>query len=182
MPLIKTRTDEETKRAFKAVAKKRHTTESKMLDAFVASVIGPSHVVEEVAMEEPGAVEPSSGGAEYGRLNIRPPAFILDGIRERAKYKEMSANRWVVALLQSHLTGKPVVTDYEIAALKSSARELAAIGRNLNQIARALNESFHETDRVKLELLKDLATEIKVNRQAIRNLVRASLNSWGVSA
>lgn len=182
MPHISTRTDDVTKAAFKAVAKKRRKTESKLLDEFVASVIGASQAIEEVAMEEPGSVEPSAVGAELGRLNIRPPAFILDGIKERAKWKEMSANRWVVALLQSHLTGKPVVTDYEIAALKSSARELAAIGRNLNQIARALNESFHETDRVKLELLKDLATEIKVNRQAIRNLVRASLNSWGVSA
>jgi hypothetical protein len=40
------------------------------------------------------------------------------------------------------------MTDQELAVLQASDRELAAIGRNINQIAKALNEAFHETERV----------------------------------
>lgn len=181
MPHINTRVDEDTKKAFKAVAKQRQITESRLLLELVAPVIGLQLEPISVITEEPEPVEPSAETVDPLRLNLRLPAFLLEGAKQQAEWKRMSVNRWVVALLQSHLTGKPVVTDYEIAMLKASGRELAAIGRNLNQIARALNDSFHETDRVKLQLLNDLAAEIKVNRQAIRNLVRASLHAWGVS-
>lgn len=180
MPNIITRTDEETKKAFRAVAKRRGITESRLLDELIATAIRVKPGAQ--IADDPGSVKPTAESIEPARINIRLPAFLLEGAKARARGKHMSTNRWVGALLQTHLTANPVMTDYEIAMLKGSGRELDAIGRNLNQIARALNESFHETDRVKLQLLNDLAAEINVNRQAIRNLVRASLHAWSFEA
>lgn len=176
MPHIITRTDEETKKAFRAVAKKRGITESKLLDELIASAIRAKPGAQ--IADDPEPVKPTAESIEPARINIRLPAFLLDGAKQRAESKAMSTNRWVVALLQTHLTQKPVMTDYQVAMLKGSGRELAAIGRNMNQIARALHESSHETDRMKLKLLEDLAAEIKVNRQMISDLVRASLHAW----
>ena len=90
----------------------------------------------------------------------------------------MAPSRWVTALVQSNLTRQPVMSDDELAGLLASNRELAAIGRNLNQIARALNEAFYETERVKLEKLAELRQVITENRLAVRALVRASQNAW----
>jgi ABC-type uncharacterized transport system ATPase subunit len=66
----------------------------------------------------------------------------------------------------------------EIQALLASSRELAALGRNINQIAHALNSAFHETERVKLEQLAAVHGAVLENRAAIRALVRASQNAW----
>ena len=68
--------------------------------------------------------------------------------------------------------------DTELQELRASNRELAAIGRNLNQIAKALNEAFHETERVRLDRLTELGRAIEGNRVAIQSLVRASQNTW----
>ena len=79
------------------------------------------------------------------------------------------------------------MTDDELTALVAANRELAAIGRNINQIARALNEArligaAVDANHVKLEQLAELREAITRNRAAIRALVRASQNSWADDA
>lgn len=91
----------------------------------------------------------------------------------------MTPSRWAASLIQSNLTGQPVMTKVELAELQTSSRELAAIGRNINQIAKALNEAFYETERVRLDTLAELSKAVAENRSAIRALVRASRNAWG---
>ncbi|HBT9902792.1 TPA: MobC family plasmid mobilization relaxosome protein, partial [Klebsiella pneumoniae] len=39
----------------------------------------------------------------------------------------------------------PVLTDEEVNTVRESCRQLGAIGRNLNQVARALNIEFRGT-------------------------------------
>jgi iron-sulfur cluster repair protein YtfE (RIC family) len=90
----------------------------------------------------------------------------------------MAPSRLVAALVQSNLMRAPVMSAAEIAALQESNRELAAIGRNVNQIAKAINEAFHHTERVRLDKLVELAQAIQENRATIRALVRASQNAW----
>ena len=72
------------------------------------------------------------------------------------------------------------MTKKELAVLRESNRELAAIGRNVNQIARTLNESFYKVESVRLEKLEELRKEIIENRKAIQALIRASENVWEV--
>ncbi|MCV0267914.1 MobC family plasmid mobilization relaxosome protein [Pseudomonas aeruginosa] len=45
----------------------------------------------------------------------------------------------------------PVLTDEEVNTVRESCRQLGAIGRNLNQVARALNIEFRESDKLKQE-------------------------------
>ena len=172
---IKTRTDDETKKAFTELARKRGVTESELLRELIASAIARSP---EVQGADPEPANPTTDSIEQARLNLRMPLFLLDGAKSRAKYKSISTNRWMVDVLKTHLAQKPVPTDYQIAMLKGSNRELAGFGRNLNRIARALNESFHETDQVNLKQLEYLAAEINGNRLAVEALIKASLHAW----
>ena len=68
--------------------------------------------------------------------------------------------------------------DAELQGLRASNLELAVIGRILNQIAKALNEAFRETERVRLDRLAELSRAVEDNRLAIQSLVRASQNTW----
>jgi hypothetical protein len=106
---------------------------------------------------------------------VRLAAFLLEDVKKRAKARGMAPSRWIASLVQSNVTRLPVLTEDELAAVLAANRELAAIGRNINQIARTLNETFHETERVRLDTLADVIAD---NRQAIRELVRASKQAW----
>jgi len=166
---IKARIEQSHRDRFCTKAKALGLKESELLRAVVLAVIGD--VQEEL-------VKPDVESAKTNRITIRMPRFLLESAKERAKGKGMVISRWLTALVQANLTGKPVMTDQELAVLQASNRELAAIGRNINQIAKALNEAFHETERVRLDTLVALSQSISENRAAIRSLVRASQQAW----
>ena len=90
----------------------------------------------------------------------------------------MPPSRWVSALVQSNVTKHPVLLSDELRGVLASNRELAAIGRNINQIAKAINEAFHETERVRLDTLAEVAKAINQNKSAIRVLVQARKQAW----
>ncbi|MDD4907127.1 MAG: plasmid mobilization relaxosome protein MobC, partial [Methylobacter tundripaludum] len=166
----KTLVETETKRRFRNLAKTRGLSESELLRSVVLVVTGQD------AADLP--IEPEAENSELERMTVRLPGFLMDAAKQRGKSKGMAASRWVAALVQANLTGKPVMTDKELAVLQASNRELAAIGRNINQIAKALNEAFHETERVRLDTLAALNQSITENRAAIHSLVRASQQAW----
>lgn len=132
------------------------------------------------AKAEAMPAEVDAKNAVIERTTVRMPRFLMEAAKRRAKAKGMAPSRWISVLVQSHITRDPVMTNAELAGLHESSRELAAIGRNINQIAKALNEAFYETERVRLDTLAELGEAIKTNRAAIRALVRASLRAWGV--
>lgn len=90
----------------------------------------------------------------------------------------MAPSRWIAALVQSNPTADPVMTGAELAVLQSSARELAAIGRNLNRITEAINAKITDAEPATIEMLTALGAAIQENRAAIRALVRASQGAW----
>ena len=77
------------------------------------------------------------------------------------------------------LSKEPVLTDAEVNALRGSNRELAAIGRNLNQIARALNVEFRDSDKLNKELIDRLLEQIDGHRDKVSNLIDRNMNRWG---
>lgn len=171
MPALTTLVDTRLKAEFKGRAKAIEKSESDLLRMIVIDALGR-------AGKTAAVIAPNAEDAKADRMTVRMAAFLLKAVRKRAKAKNMSASRWVASLVQSNLMRDPVMSDAEIVALRESNRELAAIGRNLNQIARALNDNFNETDRLKLQLLDVLLESIKDNRGTIRALVRTSLKVW----
>lgn len=68
----------------------------------------------------------------------------------------------------------------ELLALKRSIAELGAIGRNLNQIARAVNSG----ERVSLPGRQELLTMLKIGeglREHVKALLKANTASWSVA-
>jgi hypothetical protein len=176
MPVLKTLVEPRTKERFRHAAKARGLSESELLRAVIMAVTGEDDGTD----QQP--IEPDAEKADTARLTVRMPRFLMEAAAARGKIKGMAPSRWIAALVQSHLTRLPVMTDDELAGLMVSNRELAAVGRNINQIARALNEAFHETERVKIERLAQLNDAIVKQRDAVRALVRASQNSWTVDS
>jgi GNAT superfamily N-acetyltransferase len=114
------------------------------------------------------------------RLTLRLPDFVYVAARSRGRGRGMALSRWIAALVQSNVAAEPVLSEAETLALEDCSSQLASIGRNINQIARALNQNPHEVDRVRLDVLEHLGDVLKNIRSDIKNLVRASRNVWTV--
>jgi hypothetical protein len=171
MPVLKTQVDDALKASFVKQARISGLSESEYLRFLVLREIEPHKA-------DDSPVHPDPENTELVRLTVRLPGFLVPVIGQRGKEKGMAPSRWIAALVQSTLMREPVMTGTELVALEESNRELAAIGRNINQITRALNEAFHQTERVRLDKLAELDKAIKQNRCVIRDLVRASQNAW----
>ncbi|HDR9053163.1 TPA: plasmid mobilization relaxosome protein MobC [Burkholderia vietnamiensis] len=69
--------------------------------------------------------------------------------------------------------------DQEVAALETSNYQLAAIGRNLNQLARALNANpALSAQRGRLIVIDALRREIDAHLKAVHDMQRANLERW----
>jgi hypothetical protein len=169
--VLQARLDAGIHERFTALAKARGLSDSELLRMAINREIEAS----EAGVE--GAVTRSEP-EQKDRITVWMAARVLVAAKERAKSKGMNPSRWIAALVQSNIGRAPVLTENELKAVESSIRELAAIGRNINQIARALNESHFQVERVRLERLADLSSAIRRTRDEIMVLVRAGRSVW----
>ncbi|ERX29364.1 plasmid mobilization relaxosome protein MobC [Pseudomonas aeruginosa] len=113
------------------------------------------------------------------RFEILLTASEKAGVKERAHVECCSMRRWIVDAIRTGLTHEPQFGTSEIDALGESNYQLLALGRNLNQIARRLNEGHYEPITVKrIEALSHL---IDKHTTVVSNAIRASLERWSIT-
>lgn len=174
MPRISLLFNEDDTKQLTALAKASGQSNYAFAKALIKEQIEKRGNAEEIIAKEP------VGDFEMVTATITLPDFIKKAVVLRAKTIGMKTSPYIAAVLQAQTLRKPMLRHNEVQALVLSQRELSAIGRNLNQIARALNDKFTESDRIKLNLLTDLKDKIEVQKDAISAVLRASLRSWGV--
>ena len=93
----------------------------------------------------PGRLDALEKVSRDARLSVRlaPEDRIL--LSDRATARGMPSATYVSVLVRSHLRNLAPLPKEELLALKRSVAELGAIGRNLNQIARAANQGGKPT-------------------------------------
>ncbi|KVW85963.1 plasmid mobilization relaxosome protein MobC [Burkholderia cepacia] len=88
-------------------------------------------------------------------------------------------SRFLVAMVRAQITSHPQLGDREVAALEASNYQLAAIGRNLNQIARALNaQPLAVPQQHRLAVIDSLRREIDAHLKAVHDMQRTNLERW----
>jgi hypothetical protein len=99
-------------------------------------------------------------------------------VQERSSIERCSMRRWIVDAVRVGLTHEPQFSMDEIDALGESNYQLLAIGRNLNQIARRLNEGGRET--ISIEKIADLTRTIDKHTRIVSEAISASLERWDI--
>jgi len=108
-------------------------------------------------------------------VRLRPEDRLL--LHERAAARGMASATYVSVLVRSHLRSLAPLPKEELVALKRGVSELAAVGRNLNQIARAANQGArvggvgHDEFRAILKICEAL-------RDHTKGLIKANGASW----
>lgn len=169
--LIQCRVTSRTKLVLRQLAQREQITESALIRQLLETVVRTSSVHEApVFMED----LPESRDA---RLMIRLGADDRLLLSERAAARGMPAATYVAVLMRSHLRKVVPLPREELAALKRSIAELGAVGRNLNQIARAAiqGQRFELPDRNALMAMLKIAEAL---RDHFKRLLKANEVSW----
>ena len=168
---IAARVTADTKQRFDQLAHDQGLTESAFLKRLIDGSIAASGGLTRQESDAVDSVTPS------GRLSIRLRPDDLMMLRDRAKSRDMPTSTYASYLIRSHLRALTPLPSAELAAFKRSIAEVGAIGRNLNQIARAVNrgEAPNGPNRADLQALLRALTGLRDHMKA---LIAANLASW----
>ncbi len=168
---ISTRVTDETKHRFAAVARQQGISESALLKRLVdMSLLA-------VAEAPANVPEPSERVASDGRLSMRLREDDLILLRDRATARGYPTSTYASLLIRGHLRSLTPLPTAELAAMKRAVAELSAIGRNLNQIARVVNQGERPAGPSKADLQALLRACVGL-RDHVRGLINANLESW----
>lgn len=101
-------------------------------------------------------------------------------VLERSNIERCSQRRWIIDAIRAGLTREPQFGMKEIEALGESNYQLLAIGRNLNQIARALNEGRIDQYSNTAKSIEQLKLQIAEHTETVSAAIRASLERWNI--
>ncbi|MDT8880300.1 plasmid mobilization relaxosome protein MobC [Halomonas saccharevitans] len=169
MPRVEARLTDSDKKAWTLFCKANGLRESDMLRRMIQRVAGGTVTL-----------DGCKGETRSCKLTIRLSPTQDRWLAERAQKEGYSSRTsWVMAMVLAELHREPVLTDAEVSALRESNRELTAIGRNLNQVARALNIEFRESDNLKRDAIEKLVERIELHKEQVASLLSRNMNRWG---
>jgi hypothetical protein len=183
MPTIGAAVSAETKDRFDVAAAVRETTPSRLagrlitdfLQVEVADPVSSESSTLQQAPEIPGRME-----ARTEQVFVRLEPHYFDELGRLARAKDWYRGTYLANLFHAHADRRPVLCEAEINAVRQVARQLADLGRNMNQIAKKLNMSITHTHLVTaadfelIKMLLDLETTV------VKDLMRANMRGWGV--
>jgi hypothetical protein len=184
--ILKTRVTPDTKARVLEIARGELLTESVWLRRLVARALseaqGESAPSREMAERHYGPVTAARGHCTKNRgraarlyVRIRREDHLL--LHERAAARGMASATYVSVLLRSHLRALVPLPKDELAALKRAVGELGAVGRNLNQVARAANQGARIAGPGREEF-KAILKICEALRDHTKDLIKANTASW----
>lgn len=115
-------------------------------------------------------------------LGVRLTSDEMERLRALAQAEGVPVSRLLRRAVREMVNGAPDPFDDGVLAMRETAKQLAAIGRNLNQLVASVNrgEYAHATDIV--AVVKDLRSAVEEARGRYARLVEASRKRWVTTA
>jgi predicted DNA-binding protein len=170
-PFVAARVTPEMKTLLRVLAEHEQITESALVRQLLEVMLRRS------AAEGFPKLEALDKVSRDARLSIRLSPDDRTLLSARATARGMASATYVSVLVRSHLRSLAPLPKEELSALKRSVAELGAIGRNLNQIARAANQVGKPPGPGR-EDLKAMLRIAEGLRDHVKALLRANRISW----
>jgi len=171
--LIAARVSEETKMRFRSLAERQQVAESVLLKRLIDSAVHSVGQSDAEVLRSPG--RRLRGSRLCVRLHPDDQWLLI----ERAAARQMAAATYVSVLVRAHLRDLSPLPKAELMALKRAVAELNAIGRNLNQMARAAHQHGEEAQSI-YKALMSILKACEALRTYIKDLIKANTLAWEV--
>lgn len=177
---IQCRVSQATKAALRAAAERQQLTESALLKRMLVLVLQTAGlaIVGDAADADADAADADDRPARRSRLYVRLTRGDQQLLQARSAARCLAPATYASILLRAHLRALTPLPEAELRAIRQATRELAAIGRNLNQIAHATHQGRSGVG-VSRENLLSLLKACEALRDHIRRYVSTNLASWG---
>lgn len=123
----------------------------------------------------------AKNASETVRVELRLPRAVVERVDELAEGRFSARNYYLTSVILAHL-GRPQLQGNEIEVLSRSNYELARIGANLNQVARAFNTLVKLGGNGKLpEIGKKVASlrrEVKEHTSMVLRVLNSGTVVW----
>jgi hypothetical protein len=179
--VVKARVSPEMKRQAKALAERELLTEAAWLKRLV---IRELRAAGEAGSPDSDGIRSASevtrglsGDVKRVYVRLCPDDWLL--LEARAAARGLRPATYLAVLARSHLRSLAPLPKEEYLALMRSIAELAAIGRNINQIAHAANSGRPIPDSVAAEF-RAMLKICAALRDSTKALLKANLTSWAV--
>ena len=169
-PFIAARVTPEMKSLLRVLAEREQKTESALVRQLLEVVLRTSTVGGIQRLDE----KPRPNRETRLSVRLDPNDQLL--LKERAAARCVPPATYVAALVRSHLRGIAPLLKEERRALDRAVAELTAVGRNLNQMARAMNRGQGVAPR-----RDDVQAMLRVCgalRDHVKALLAANEKSW----
>jgi hypothetical protein len=181
--VVKARVSSGMKCQVKALAERELLTEAAWLKRLImrelraANEMGASASLDGLGVRRDDIAGGPSAGAKRVYVRLCPEDWLL--LEARAAARGMRPATYLAVLTRSHLRSLAPLPKEEYLAMRRSIAELAAIGRNINQIAHAANGGRPIPDSVgsELRLMLKICEGLRDHTKA---LLKANLTSWNI--
>jgi len=184
--VLTVRLDPAVKARFAAYCASINRSPSAVIRAAVEAQVAQSNEAE----PEPAARqvnEPEPAARQVNEVDTGPKLAVRlwlttterDAIDRHVEHAGGSRAGWIARAVRGALTREPQFGAEELQVLGASNRELLAIGRNLNQIARRLNEGQLQ-QQVTAGLVEGLSQRIDEHIESIRWVMQAGRDRWSL--
>jgi hypothetical protein len=183
--ILKARVSPEVKLQAKAIADRNFLTEAAWLKRLVIREIRADEANGKTSADsdQPLGVHRRHRQSAPASTACRGPVFVRFHqedrllLQARAAARGMRSATYVSVLTRSHLRSLAPLPKEEFLALKRTIGELASIGRNINQIAKAANQGGQLPASVREEFRAMLKICVAL-RDNTKTLLQANINSW----
>jgi len=112
------------------------------------------------------------------KVSLTPSEW--EAIERQAGVDGFSPARWIVATIRARLTSTPQIGQSDIEALTQSNLLLLAMGRNLNQIAKALNAAPETRAAYKVHVIEEARALIAEHTTQVSKAMAANSKRWRI--
>ncbi|WP_157754480.1 plasmid mobilization relaxosome protein MobC [Pseudomonas putida] len=176
-PLLSARIQPDTKSLFDERAASLNMTTAALLEKLVEAFLQrPSPEPSAIAKAEPAEV-----GKTKARVDVPLAPSEGRALEQLAGEMGWSRSKYLAQLFRVHLSSEPRFSEKELLELRQVTMQLSALGRNVNQIARALNVSLDHANQAHAVQWETMHKVIDLHRQFVKRLVKSNLDYWGMN-
>lgn len=104
----------------------------------------------------------------------------VEALQRLAQEMGWSKSKYMAQLFRVHLSGEPRFSEREMLELRQATLQLSAMGRNINQVARALNISLDHANQAHAVQWEVMHKVIDLHRKFVKALIKSNLGYWGI--
>lgn len=141
-----------------------------VLNEYASESVNTNRVIQMLLLHD--VVEIDVGESQWIKPSLKLNPVETAFLNEAAAQADMSVSAFIRMALRSQMTKMAILNNDEVTALYQSNFQLLRIGRNLNQIARALNAQ--ESAELTSQKIEDVQSLINEHTDKVRDLITSN--------